>query len=88
MRRISFDPAFCMNCGLCQQICPQDAIRPRLMQSVAEATAPRAVLMDRAMRQCEVCRGGFFSSDPASHLCPVCANEREMDEEWLEMLSD
>jgi ferredoxin len=88
MRRISFDPTFCMNCGLCQQICPQDAIRPRLMQSVAEATAPRAVLMDRAMRQCEVCRGGFFSSDPASHLCPVCANEREMDEEWLEMLSD
>ncbi len=87
-RRISFDPAFCTNCSLCQQICPQDAIRPRLAQSVAKATAPRAVLMHRATRQCEVCRSGFVPSDPASRLCPVCANEREMDEEWLEILYD
>lgn len=87
-RRISFDPAFCTNCTLCQQICPQDAIRPRLAQSVAEATAPRSVLMHRAIRQCEVCRHAFVPLDPASQLCPVCANEREMDEEWLEMLSN
>lgn len=87
-RRISFDPELCTNCTLCQQICPQDAIRPRLAPSVAEATAPRAVLIHRATRQCELCRNVFVSSDPASRLCPGCANEREMDEEWLEMLSD
>lgn len=87
-RRISFDPAFCANCTLCQQICPQDAIRPRLAQSVAEATAPRTVLMHRTTRQCETCRSDFVPLDPASRLCPVCANEREMDEEWLEMLND
>jgi ferredoxin len=87
-RRISFDPAFCTNCTLCQQICPQDMIRPRLAQSVAEATAPRAVLMHRTTRQCDVCRNAFVPSDPASRLCPVCTNEREMDEEWLEMLGD
>ena len=87
-RRISFDPAFCTNCTLCQQICPQDAIRPRLAQSVGEATAPRAVLMHRAARQCDVCRTDFVASDLMSRLCPVCANEREMDEEWLEILSD
>ena len=87
-RRISFDPAFCTNCSLCQQICPQDAIRPRLARSVAQAAAPRAVLMHRATKPCDVCRTGFVSSDDASRLCPVCANEREMDEEWLEILSD
>jgi ferredoxin len=87
-RRISFDPAFCTNCSLCQQICPQDAIRPRRAQSATEAEDQRAVLMHRTTRQCDVCRSGFVPTDPATRLCPVCANEREMDEEWLAMLSD
>jgi len=88
MRQISFDPAFCTNCTLCQQVCPQDAIRPHLARSAAEATAPRAVLMHRATKQCDLCLAEFVASDTESGLCPVCANEQEMDEEWLEMLRE
>ncbi len=84
---VSFDPALCTNCTLCLKICPMAAIAGRTLRGVPEAVAGRAPLFSRAVRQCQVC-GGVFSGDSARlDVCPACENDREMEDDWLDMLS-
>lgn len=86
VRRISFDPQLCTNCTLCQRLCPQDVIQARPVRSLDEAGAPRADIMVMTVRPCTRCGTAVPSTEIRNSLCPVCANEQEMDEEWLEML--
>lgn len=85
-RRISFDPALCTNCTLCQRICPVDAVRPRPAETVADVTAPRSLLMYRELTPCKSCGLGFTPDDGSEAFCAQCRNEQELDDEWHAML--
>lgn len=85
-RAITFEGALCTDCGLCEQLCPQQAVRPRPSLSVEEVGAPRMLLMHRAMRRCRHCGHGFVASTEPAQLCDICRNEQEIDDEWLAML--
>ncbi len=88
VRRISFDPQLCTNCTLCQRICPQDVIRARPARSLEEAGTPRADIMVMTIRACSQCGTPVPSTTIRDSFCAVCANEQEMDGEWLEMLEN
>jgi ferredoxin len=85
-RVVSFDPALCTNCTLCLKICPMEAITARALRGVESACAGRALLHAQAQRRCPGCGSPFAAADPRRGLCPICENEQEMDEEWLELL--
>jgi ferredoxin len=85
-RLISFDPALCTNCTLCLKVCPMEAISARVLRGPDVVLAGRAVLFARQERVCTEC-GGNFAADSAAAICPDCENDKELDDEWLEMLS-
>lgn len=85
-RSIDFDPSLCTNCTLCQRICPQNAVRPHLARNVAAACAPRSTLMHMSLRNCRQCGAPVAAGSESGQICTMCANEKEMDEEWLALL--
>jgi len=46
------------------------------------------VLMHMAMRHCAQCGTPAETGPEAGVLCVMCANEQEMDEEWMALLED
>lgn len=86
MTGIGFVAATCTNCGLCAAICPEHTIRATPTRSVAAVTAPGHLLVSRPLTACARCGQGFTATDGET-VCPRCANEQAMDEDWLEMLA-
>ncbi len=86
-RRVTFDPALCTNCTLCLKVCPMAAITGRTLRGAQEALAGRAPLYTRALRQCPSCGAGFSDAAGQATVCPACANDTDMEEDWLDMLS-
>lgn len=85
-RAITFEAALCTDCGLCEQLCPQQAVRPQPSLSVDQVGAPRMLLMHRAMMRCRGCGHPFVAGAERPQLCDICRNEQEIDDEWLAML--
>lgn len=85
-RELSFDPVVCTNCGLCEAVCPQNAL---IVEPVCDpaALAGRTTLLFRRQHLCRQCRSSFLPEAPEMEICPLCSNEQELDEAWLEMLS-
>jgi ferredoxin len=83
---ISFEPALCTDCGLCNALCPVDAMTIRPARLVREVSAPRAMLMMRRLRACDGCGTGFVPETADVATCPICANEQALDAEWLGIL--
>jgi len=83
---ISFEPALCTDCGLCEALCPVDAVETRPVRRPSEVAGPREVLMMRWLRTCDHCSTAFVPADAAATTCPICINEQELDDEWLAML--
>lgn len=86
-RNVSFDPALCTNCTLCLKVCPMEVVSARALRGVAAATAGRSILFARSDRTCTECGAAFASATGETAICPDCENDREMDDEWLDMLS-
>ncbi len=86
-RVLSFDPAACTDCGLCEAICPHDALIVEPQYDPAELQG-RTTLLCRQQIPCRQCHTPFMSTTEGDDLCPVCNNEQELDEAWLDMLSD
>ncbi|MFQ5565403.1 MAG: 4Fe-4S dicluster domain-containing protein, partial [Paracoccaceae bacterium] len=87
-RVISFDPEQCTNCTLCLKICPMEAVAARALRGVGAACSGRTLLYAQAQRHCPGCGSPYAPADLGRGLCPTCENEREMDEEWLEILGN
>lgn len=85
-RTISFEPALCTDCGLCESLCPVDAVRTRPARDPAEVAREPSVLMMRSMRSCRQCGHPFLPETTEASTCPICTNEKELDEEWVAML--
>lgn len=85
-RTVSFEPALCTDCGLCETLCPVDAVQTRPALEPEEVTGRRAILMMRGMQRCSQCGHPFLPETAEATACPVCANEQELDEEWMAML--
>lgn len=85
-RLVSFDPALCTNCTLCLKVCPMAVISARALRGVAAATSGREILFARVERTCTECGAGFAAASGGA-ICPECEKDREMDDEWLEILS-
>ena len=86
-RHLSFDPAVCTDCALCERICPEQAMIPEALKDTAALVAGRTRLLFVEQRPCRQCGGSFLPAASESDLCPVCGNEQELDEAWLDMLS-
>ncbi len=82
---ISFEPALCTDCGLCEALCPVDAVQTRPAREVTEVSESRSVIMMRRQVNCDRC-GTPFLPEAGQTTCPICINEQELDEEWLSML--
>jgi ferredoxin len=85
---ISFEPALCTDCGLCQALCPRDAVETRPARLPSEVAGPREVLRMHRLRACDSCGTAFAPADAYATTCLICLNERELDDEWLAMLED
>jgi len=86
-RQLSFDIAYCTDCGLCEYICPEAAMITNAIKSPESVNTGRSVLLHLRQCQCRQCGTPFIPDAPDVDLCPVCRNELDLDEEWLEMLS-
>jgi ferredoxin len=85
-RELSFDPVVCTNCGLCEMICPVDALMVEALNDPV-ALRGRTILLFRQQRLCLQCRSPFLPAAPEMEVCPLCSNEQELDEAWCDMLS-
>ncbi len=85
-RTLSFDAALCTDCGLCVEICPHDALIVEPLDDPA-GLGGRTTLLYRQQHACRQCRAAFTPESAVDDLCPVCRNEQELDDAWLDMLS-
>lgn len=85
-RSISFEQALCTDCGLCEALCPVDAVLTHRVSGHEAVEARRSVLMMRRLVVCDRCGTTFQPETADTTTCPTCANEQEMDDEWLAML--
>ncbi len=85
-RALSFEAALCTDCGLCVEICPHDAVIVEPLNDSAEL-CNRRTLLYRRQQLCRQCREPFLPASAEDDLCPVCRNEQELDDDWLDMLS-
>lgn len=86
LRSLSYDAALCTNCQLCENICPVQAFIVNPLESINEVLSGRSLLNQVAQTVCAQCATAFTA---AAHqtLCPICINEQNIDDEWLDMLS-
>ena len=87
VRQLSFDIAYCTDCGLCERICPESAMISNFIRKPESVGTGRSVLLHLRQCQCHQCGVPFIPDPPDVTVCPVCSNELDLDEEWLEMLS-
>jgi ferredoxin len=85
-RSISFEQALCTDCGLCEALCPVDAVLVHRISGIEEVEVPRSVLMMRMLVTCDHCGTDFLPETSDATTCPTCSNEQELDDEWLAML--
>lgn len=85
-RVLSFDAAACTDCGLCVEICPLDAVIVEPLYDPAELQG-NTTLLYRQQRPCRQCRTPFLPAVVEIDICPICSNEEELDDAWLDMLS-
>lgn len=85
-RILGFDPAACTDCGLCESLCPEQALLAEPLHDPAALEAGRTALRSMEQRLCRQC-GSPFPTTAQSDLCHLCRNEQELDEAWLDMLS-
>jgi len=86
-RQLDFDLSFCTDCGLCERICPESAIVTSMAEDRRAIHAGRKTLFYRRQKQCVQCDNPFDPVNGDGELCPVCSNEQDLDDEWLDMLS-
>lgn len=87
-RNLTFDPALCTDCQLCEKLCPEQAIVVNSATSIESVLSGRSLLIHMSQNVCAQCGGAFIPGHSDDEICPVCRNEHELDEEWMEMLSD
>ncbi len=79
---IDFSPGYCLDCGLCAEICPQATIAySESVNPGALATDARMILMKHRKSVCAQC-GQTYIAVLESKLCLNCRKKKEM-EEWL-----
>ncbi|WP_291718869.1 4Fe-4S dicluster domain-containing protein [Magnetospirillum sp. 64-120] len=83
---IGFTAALCTNCGLCAIVCPEKSVRAQPARSADAVTAPGRMLALHQIGACVRCGQDYAAIDGAD-VCPHCAKEAGMDEDWLEMLA-
>lgn len=87
LRLLSFDPALCTDCSLCQRVCPEKAIIVAKIESLSALHKGRSTLFYRQLQPCKQCGIPFDPIDAEDEICSICGNEQDLDEEWLGMLS-
>lgn len=87
VRQLSFDPALCTDCCLCERVCPEQAVMVGEIGSLTALFQGRSTLLCRHLSSCRQCGTPFDPVTPEEILCPVCKNEQDLDDEWMEMLS-
>jgi len=85
-RSLSFDPALCTDCQLCESICPEQAFIVQPVASIEQVVAGRSILNKVKQIACAQC-GSLFVAKTNESICPVCQNEQELDDEWMDILS-
>jgi len=86
-RQLSFDMAYCTDCGLCERICPENAMIATDINSLESLHSGRSVILHLQQYQCHQCGVSFIPDASETEICPVCSNEQDLDDAWLNMLS-
>lgn len=73
---ILFDPGACFACGICVEVCPENAVRLLPEGNPAHAIYP-VELHHLAHRSCDEC-GEKFTGKTESQVCPACAKRYAM----------
>lgn len=84
-RRIIYRMDRCSDCGLCEAICPEDAIRSTAIEGKDGFTDIAVTLIYQQQQACERCGDPFVNLQHET-LCPICSNEAEIENEWMAML--
>ncbi|OGT19853.1 MAG: hypothetical protein A2V90_05385 [Gammaproteobacteria bacterium RBG_16_57_12] len=85
-RGIDFALALCTDCGLCDRLCPMEAIARQPITDAAEVMARRSTLMSRPQAMCRQCGSIFVVRSPDEELCHFCTNEQKIRQGWLSMV--
>lgn len=85
LRRLRHRPASCLGCGLCLALCPQQALQfcPPDAEMIREEGS--ITLVEYGQEICSTCGAAFVGSGDQAPLCPPCANERAIQEQWLNL---
>lgn len=87
-RDLYFDAALCTDCLLCERICPEGAMLSHPALSLDNVGGGRRLLFHLLQHTCGQCGTPFVPLDSETEICRVCSNEQDLDEAWLDMLSD
>jgi ferredoxin len=88
---VRFAAAACIDCGLCEQHCPEQALRidtnPQRQQAGFVETA---TLSFHQQRTCEACGSPFtpVADDPEASLCDPCGKSRQFAKHMFQQLFD
>lgn len=77
---LSFNPALCIGCGLCEKQCPEQAIRIERASTHALMAKPHLLVAHRRQR-CLDCGTQFVPGRDAhkeDDVCPACAKSRDL----------
>lgn len=77
LRTLTFQPALCVGCKLCERSCPNRAITIGPARALDAAVSGSQVLRALPYRTCSRCGQSFVCSDPET-TCPNCRREREL----------
>jgi ferredoxin len=81
---IDYEAMACTNCGLCTAICPERAISAQAATNWEAVGEPRNLLARCDLDRCERCGQPFRAVGVT--VCPACANEADVDADWMVML--
>lgn len=73
---IVFDPAACLACGMCETVCPEQAVHLLLEGNPASGIDP-VKLTQVPLHICHRCNNKF-SGGPESAVCPDCAKKNRL----------
>ncbi len=84
---ILFHLRLCTDCGLCENLCPENAISNTYVTGPEVLSTPSYPVMHRDLHKCKNCTRNFVPGPGSGELCTTCQNEYNVTNEWRAMLT-
>ncbi len=84
---ILFQLRLCTDCGLCENLCPENAISNASVAGPEVLSTSAHPVMHRNLHKCTGCTRSFVPVPGSDELCTTCQNEYNVTNEWRAMLT-